>query len=126
MQPNTFVWNELMTTDGDKAARFYAALFGWSTKSVEMADGMRYTIFQRNGEDVGGMMKMDGPQWQGVPSHWMTYVAVEDVDATAAKARSAGGTICVEPFDVPTVGRMAVVTDPTGATLSFIKFSMPA
>ena len=63
---------------------------------------------------------MVGPQWQGVPAHWMSYFTVDDVDAAAAKVKELGGNVCVPPTDIP-VGRFAVVSDPAGATFSLFK-----
>ena len=56
-----------------------------------------------------------------IPPHWQPYVAVEDVDATTAKAKELGGSVLAEPMDVPTVGRIAVLRDPQGATFGIIK-----
>ncbi len=59
------------------------------------------------------------PEWGEMPSHWMSYVAVPDVDATARRITALGGKVCVPPTDI-SVGRFAVVNDPTGATFSII------
>jgi predicted enzyme related to lactoylglutathione lyase len=67
---------------------------------------------------VGGMMKCPKP---GAPSHWLAYVTVENVDATAEKARKLGAQIVIPPFDVPTVGRIAVLVDPQGASIGLFK-----
>jgi predicted enzyme related to lactoylglutathione lyase len=66
----------------------------------------------------------------GVPNHWRVYFAVDDADATAAKAAAAGGRVAVEPFDIPwarlvgrggaSVGRSAVLADPQGAAFSVV------
>jgi hypothetical protein len=101
------------------ARRFYGELFGWSYGEMPMQNSM-YTLIRQKGNDNGGMMAMDGPQWQGVPPHWMIYVKVDDVDAVAARCAQIGGRICVPPMDIP-VGRFAVLTDPQGATFSIYK-----
>lgn len=116
-----FVWHELMTRDGEKAGAFYTGLLGWSTRTMAMDGGFHYTIFTREGQDAGGMMVMEGEQFEGVPPHWMLYVSVADVDASAARAEKLGGQVRVPPFDVPKVGRMAVIQDPTGAVFSIFK-----
>jgi len=71
---------------------------------------------------VGGMFQM-GAEFGETPSHWMPYVAVDDVDAKAKQVAELGGKICVPPSDIPNVGRFCIITDPTGATLSLIKLS---
>jgi hypothetical protein len=62
---------------------------------------------------------------EGVPNHWHVYFAVTDADATAAKIKSRGGSVMVEPFDTP-IGKMAVVTDPQGAVFSLFQAAGPA
>ena len=78
-----------------------------------------YTRFQQDGRDVGGMLQMT-PEWGDVRPHWMAYIHVADVDATAAKIKEHGGKLCVPPTDIA-VGRFAVAEDPTGAVFSIIK-----
>lgn len=58
---------------------------------------------------------------QGAPPHWMAYVAVDDVDATAKKAEKLGASLIVEPQDIPNVGRFAILQDPQGATIAIIR-----
>ena len=77
-----------------------------------MPGGMPYTIFKKNGMFVGGMMTLPMP---GVPPHWLAYVTVENTDASAARVTALGGKVVAPPFDVPNVGRIAVVQDPQGA-----------
>ncbi|MCU0313376.1 MAG: hypothetical protein MUC84_04860, partial [Solirubrobacteraceae bacterium] len=66
-----------------------------------------------------GMLRMTEEWPPEVPAHWMVYVAVEDCDAACAQARELGGTVSVEPHDIP-VGRFAVLGDPQGAFFSVI------
>lgn len=122
----TFSWNELATPDLEKARAFYTEVLGWTYREQEMGEGMTYTVWQVDGEDVGGAMQMSGPEWEGIPPHWMSYVSVDDVDARTAKVEAAGGQVSVPPTDIPTVGRFSVVTDPTGAVISLITFEAPA
>jgi hypothetical protein len=75
-----------------------------------------YTILKQNGKDVGALYTMPEEMTSnGVPPHWMSYISVANADETAAKAKSLGATLMKEPFDVFTMGRMAVIQDPTGA-----------
>jgi len=55
-----------------------------------------------------------------VPAHWMAYIAVDDVDAAAAKLDSLGGTLIHGPQDIPNVGRFCIIQDPTGAAVGLI------
>jgi predicted enzyme related to lactoylglutathione lyase len=121
--PGSFCWFECGTTDSAAAKKFYTELFGWSVEDHPMPGGMEghYTILRLGEHEVAGLYQMSGPQLQGVPSHWATYVKVESTDETAKKAVSIGGQILVPPMDVPGVGRMAVVQDPTGATISLFQ-----
>jgi predicted enzyme related to lactoylglutathione lyase len=114
-----FSWNELLTTDVAAAKTFYAGLFGWTGQPF--AGPTEYTIFKQGDTMVGGLMKCPHG---GMPAHWLSYVTVADVDQTAAKAKSLGGQLVLAPFDVPTVGRVAVVTDPQGAAIGLFKPQM--
>lgn len=114
----TIHWNELMTTDVAKARAFYAATLGWSYDEMPMEVGT-YTLIKIGDEMVGGMMGMEGMP-PGMPSHWFTYIAVDDVDARVAKIKAGGGQVLRDPFDVPGVGRIAIVQDPTGAAMGWM------
>ncbi|MEO0604036.1 MAG: VOC family protein, partial [Myxococcota bacterium] len=83
-------------------------------KRMEMPNGPYY-VLEHEGTSRGGAMASD----EG-PAHWLAWVEVEDVDAAVARTASQGGTTLQAPFDVPTVGRMAVVADPTGARFGII------
>lgn len=115
--PGNFCWNELLTTDVESAKKFYTGLFGWSTSAFE--GNMDYTLFKKTGVErgIGGMMKVPQP---GMPAQWLPYVLVEDVDASAKKVTELGGQVMAPPFDIPTIGRIAVVLDPQGACLGLI------
>lgn len=115
----TFCWIELAASDAEVAKRFYTELFGWTASDTPISDGEVYTIYRLDGEDAAASYSMMADQRAaGIPSNWMSYVAVDDADATAARARELGGTLLTEPFDVMEHGRMAVVQDPTGAVFA--------
>ena len=111
-----FCWNELMTTDVAAAKTFYTRLLGWTPEPF--GEGMDYTVLKKDNASVGGLMKTPQP---GMPAQWLAYVLVEDVDAAAAQAAKLGGKVCKAPFDVPEVGRIAVVMDPQGAAFGLFK-----
>lgn len=114
----SFMWNELATSDVDQARTFYGGLLGWAYQTMDMGGGATYTIIQNAGKQAGGMMalaEMGAPA--GVPPHWMSYIAVDDVDARTAQVAGLGGRVMREPFDIPDVGRMSVIADPAGAVV---------
>jgi predicted enzyme related to lactoylglutathione lyase len=114
----SFCWNELATTDLEAAQNFYKELLGWQIKESTGAV-MIYNEIIVGGEHVGGIYKM-GPEYGETPSHWMSYVAVDDVDAKARQVWELGGKVCVPPTDIPGTGRFCVVNDPTGATIALV------
>jgi predicted enzyme related to lactoylglutathione lyase len=118
----TFSWFECGSTDAAKSKSFYTQLFGWNAADVPMGPGGTYTLFKSGDRDIAGLYQLSGPQFQGVPSHWMTYVAVDDVDGAARRAGTLGGKVMAEPMDIPGVGRMAVLKDPTDAVIAVSRF----
>ena len=113
-KPGSFCWIELATTDNAKARAFYTELFGWTFTETPMGEGEVYTIFQHGGRAVAAMHSHTG----GAPSNWLSYVAVDSVDDSAAKAKSLGATIVAGPMDVFDAGRMAVLLDSQGAAIA--------
>ncbi|HXS94349.1 MAG TPA: VOC family protein [Candidatus Limnocylindrales bacterium] len=117
--PGTFAWAELGTTDQAAAKQFYTGLFGWQYEDHDMGPAGTYSTVKANGRDIAGCYKLDSKMLEmGIPPHWMLYVGVASADEMAAKAKEAGGTVLQGPFDVMTLGRMAVIKDPTGAVFS--------
>lgn len=118
--PGMFCWFECGSTNAAVAKTFYEKLFGWTAvdKPMPGMEGAVYTIFQVDGSDVAGLYQLDGPQFEGVPSHWMSYVAVKDADESTARAEKLGATVLQPPMDVPGIGRMAFLRDPDGANFS--------
>ena len=122
-EPGSLCWTELMTRDSAKASKFYGELVGWEFASMPMGD-IDYTMIKNAGKDAGGMMPMDGPQFEGVPAHWLTYFAVADCDDTAAKVLATGGKVNVPPTEIP-VGKFSVMSDPQGAVFCVITLTDP-
>ena len=118
-------WTELMTDDAENARSFYADAIGWTPSVMSMSDVSKpaeegeqgYTVFMLGDRPVCGAMKMEGPQFDGVPPHWFTYIAVDDVDARAEKVKTLGGKVLKEPFDIAQIGRIAIIQDPQGAVV---------
>lgn len=117
----TFCWNELVTRDMAAAEKFYTELLGWKAIDSGMP-GMKYTLLKVNEKDAGGIMDMPPDVPKEVPSHWMAYITVDDVDALAKKTEDLGGKLIHGPQDVPNVGRFCIIQDPTGGVLSLITF----
>jgi len=112
-------WHELATPDPEGAKAFYKAVAGWETRPMlGMPD---YTLWVRAGDDHGGVMKIEGPMWDGIPPHWMLYIAIDDVDAARAAVEANGGVVAHGPFEAGGVGTIMVCKDPAGAVFSLIK-----
>lgn len=121
-EPVSLCWNELNTRDPDAATEFYGAVFGWSAEASEMG-GIDYNTFKRPGDEgVAGMIDMRGRVPDHVPAHWLTYFAVDDADATIAKATELGAHNPVGPVDIP-IGRFAILADPQGAHFAVISLA---
>ncbi|MGB7922741.1 MAG: VOC family protein [Pyrinomonadaceae bacterium] len=118
-----FCWNELASTDAGAAKKFYAELLGWNLQESQ-STGMAYTEIVVGNQHVGGIYQMT-PEQGNTPSHWMAYVAVDDVDASAKRVEELGGKVVMPPMDIPNVGRFCIINDPAGAALSLIKLSAP-
>lgn len=115
---NTFVWDELHTSDKEGAAKFYTALFGWGSKVGTDAMQYHHWLHTPNGKDIGGMMKLMQP---GVPPHWLAYVGAADVDAQTKKVKELGGKVLMDPMTIEKVGKFSVVQDPSGATFALYR-----
>jgi predicted enzyme related to lactoylglutathione lyase len=116
--PGTLCWNELATHETDNAKAFYTELFGWSEKTENMGD-ILYTTYMIDEQPVGGMYQMP-PEMKNIPSHWLPYFIVNNSDETASKTKESGGDILQPPWDVPDVGRVAVLKDPQGAAFGIV------
>ena len=116
-------WCDLMSDDVDKARDFYTDVLGWETEVMDVGMGP-YTVFKVGDTPVAGLMARppEGPAAE-VPTAWTSYVTVDDVDARAARVAGAGGAVLAGPMDIPTVGRMAIVQDPTGGVIGIVRYT---
>jgi len=115
-----FSWSELIVDDVDSALGFYTEVIGWDIEEMEMPQN-KYYVLKTDGVPVGGIMgKPEGSEQ--FPDHWGTYITVNDVDETLAKAETAGGKAVYPPMDVPGVGRMCAIADRSGAVVSIITY----
>ena len=115
-KPGSFCWIELGISDQPAAKKFYQSLFGWTADDTPMGPNELYTTFKLNGREAAAAYTLrPGQVKAGVPPHWMSYISVESCDASAKRVTQLGGTVLMDPFDVFTLGRMAVCQDPGGA-----------
>ena len=109
-----FVWHEQVSPDPKQAQDFYTQLFGWGTEAFKPGE-VDYTMISSGGQSHGGFGKaMEGAP----PPHWLSHVAVENLEETVERAKSAGGRLAAGPFEVSDVGRIAIIADPQGAYVS--------
>lgn len=108
---NDFCHIELATDDPDKAKSFYGKLFSWSFQAMP---GSPYTMIDPGEGPGGGVMAKPMPN---VPTAWMPYVHVNDLDSTVQTVPALGGTVIVPKMPVPGIGHFAVIQDPTGGVI---------
>ncbi len=112
---NPFVHVELNTTDVDKAKAFYGKLFEWTLEDMPMGE-FTYTVIKVGEGTGGGMMKHPIP---GAPSAWLPYVLVADISASTKRAAALGAKVMKDVTEVPDMGWLSIIADPTGAVLGF-------
>lgn len=113
----TPIWYELMSRDPLAARRFYAAVVGWEIDE-RLPEGatMDYRMISAGDGMVGGVFRLTEDMCQqGAAPCWMMYIGVDDVDACVAAIVAAGGSVQLPAFDIPNIGRIAMVSDPQGA-----------
>jgi uncharacterized protein len=115
----SFYWNELMTRDVERDKKFYSAALGWTFDAMPM-EGGTYWVAKMGDSAVGGLFDISAPQFGPAPEMWMSYIAVDDVDARVQKAQSLGATLMKPIFDVPGVGRIAILREPGGAGIGWM------
>lgn len=114
VESGRFVWYDLMTKDVGAAERFYGALFGWHFESTKRNDNP-YVLARLGSNPVAGIV--DVSSLPNAAPQWISFMSVADVDKTVALVKSGGGKVLVEPREVASIARAAVVTDPQGAPL---------
>ncbi len=119
MSKGRFVWFDANSSDPAATKAFYGELFGWRAEPFDGPSEIAYDVFKAGDAYIGGTSKLD-PQ-SGAPSHWLTHLEVENVDEAVALTERSGGKIVVPPYDMPTVGRSAIVMDPGGAYFGLFK-----
>jgi predicted enzyme related to lactoylglutathione lyase len=116
-QGRAFPWHELYTPNLAASMEFYQNALGLGTESMEMGEYGAYHMLTHGGAAVAGLVDISVPEHAGTPPHWGVYLYVEDVDEALSKVAEFGGSVKVPAMDIPTVGRMAQIADPQGATI---------
>jgi predicted enzyme related to lactoylglutathione lyase len=118
-EPGALAWFELATTDSDSASAFYAQVFQAEAGPDPNTD-FPYTLITVAGIPSAGIIQICD-DWGPVPPNWGVYFGVDDVDAAAAKATELGGSVIVEPRDIPDFARFAVLRDAEGAVFNVLR-----
>ena len=115
-----FHWNELRTRNAERAMKFYSDTIGWTFEASKTPDGATYWVAQVNGQPVAGLFSLADPRFDGVHESWISFLAVDDVDTRVKKATAAGAKLVMPIFDVPDVGRIAMLLEPSGAGVGWM------
>lgn len=118
--PGIFSWHEMMTTDQEASTAFYSSLFDWKHEDMDMG-GFTYRFFKSGERPVAGMMQIT-PEMGECPPHWLSYVTVEDIEASTAKAQELGARVVKEITDVGK-GKFSIIIDPQGAGIALWQFA---
>jgi predicted enzyme related to lactoylglutathione lyase len=121
-----FIWYELMTPDAEGAKAFYDAIVGWNiSEGAPEFQGYRM-IGRSDGGNAGGVLPLnDEMQQHGARPMWLGYISVADVDQAIASITQSGGKSLMPAFDIPNIGRIALVADPQGVPFYVMKATPP-
>ena len=110
-----FIWYELMTPDADASKAFYDEVVGWTIGPKPDQGDMDYRMIEAPDGFVGGVLQLTQDMISGgAQPTWLGYFGVDDVDKAVASITTAGGKVHLPAFDIPDIGRIAMVTDPQG------------
>lgn len=120
MRPHgTFAWNELLTSDPERAQSFFAETLGWTFRAFELS--VPYWVIMSGEEIVGGLGGLSAGDLETDESYWLAFIEVDRIDARFEQAIHLGAKSIRDPHDVPGVGRVAVLRDPTGALIGWMQ-----
>lgn len=122
----SFIWYELLTKDAKAAKAFYDAGVGWTIQAEPVPGGMDYRVIEASDGQAGGVMQLSADMLAGgAKPGWLGYIGVDDVDASVAAVVEAGGQVHLPAFDIPGIGRLAMVTDPQGIPFYVMRGASP-
>lgn len=122
----SFIWYELMTKDPVAAKAFYDDVVGWDIDGQAPPGPMNYRMIKASDGMAGGVMTISADMAaNGGRAMWIGYFGADDVDATVNAIKAAGGEIHLPPFDMPGVGRLAMVNDPQGVPFYVMRGASP-
>ena len=113
------IWAELVTPDIAGAERFYAGMFGWTFRDLSSGD-THFALALLDGEPVAGLVQHAMKGGEKRQPSWITFLAVQDVDAAKRAVLGSGGTVLREPRTYNARGRQAILADPQGAAFAVI------
>lgn len=113
-------WIECASCDVEATKAHYARLCGWEYDGMEMAEGGTYWVARLGDKMVAGIMSRDVIPYE-VPPHWLVYLEVDDMAKAIEDTRATGGKVLREPFDIPGVGTIAIIAEPSGAGIGLLK-----
>lgn len=119
-EPGTLNWNQCETSDPARAAAFYQAVFGYEIDELDLGGSEPFRVLKVDGNGVAGVREHVS-QLGDVPAHWSTVFAVAGTDETCERAVELGGTVLMEPIDLPDIGRIAVLQGPAGAVFQVLQ-----
>lgn len=115
-----FNWIELQTCHAQEAINFYQKTIGWKFIAENMPSGGTYWIGLSSNKPVCGVLTLKNRKGKNPPNRWMTYIHVDDLDAAISKVENSGGKVIRAPWEVPGVGRVAIIRDSGGAEIGWV------
>lgn len=114
-------WLELNTHNPESCMAFYSETLGWEFETIPLPEGGAYWLAKHNDKPVGGVFELDEETHDDIPSHWMTYMHVENIMEAQTTARKSGGEITRPVLCLSGVGKLAVISDSSGAMVGLIE-----
>jgi len=119
MESNTS-WLELNTTDPITALEFYSSTLGWEFEATQLPEGGDYWVAKHNNQPVGGIFSLNNNE-SNIPSHWMTYMQVENIKKAQEAAQVSGGDVTRPTLLLKGIGKLSIITDNDGALVGLIE-----